>query len=523
MGANATSEGEQRLVPATRNAARPVSRRSIRWIGLLVGISAAVGVTCGPLTGTVAPGMAVARAGKAPGTKITKHPRDAVVTSAQGARSRQLAVSMGVSVGLGGGKDLDVLHLGDPGWDNYVSGYLNQMHVSWVHMNVPWCALEPRAGVFNRLVYKAVKSRVDRAAASGKHAFVTVIEHAPVFARRAAMLRDRTGRRLDSSYTGCDKPRVYPGGEPAPKLTKGALRNYARTVGKFKNCLRGAYCSGPDNRSQVLIESGAETNWHGGWQTGVCARGSGYGGVAWYDSRGKDCGRPGVRRMDSGAISHIQVKDARFFGAMANRAARRLHGSLAFGDDVILGAPLFRGNGTGWGRGSVAGAVYLAQAVSSGGPRHWDVAALHVTVCDDGVTVSWNDCAGSMNDHLDEIRSTLRAASINVPIWITGAIPCSEGDTKRVNGQIVYRCTAHAQARDVQGIIHGLRSHACSGSSRPVTLINWFRIVDPDNGGQFSGIGFMRNRSSAPYVPPYIKKAPYRAMAAHSNLSCTGG
>jgi hypothetical protein len=154
------------------------------------------------------------------------------------------------------------------------------------------------------------------------------------------------------------------------------------------------------------------------------------------------------------------------------------------------------------------------------GARFWDVAALHVTVCDNGVSVTWSGCPGSMKQHLAEIRSTLRAARINVPVWITGAIPCSEGDRKRANGHTIYRCTAREQARDVRTIIHGLRFHACSDLFRPVTLINWFRVVDPDNGKQFSGIGFMRNRSSAPYVPPYLRKPAYRAMAASSNLSC---
>ena len=417
---------------------------------------------------------------------------------------------MGVSTGWGATPDGDVLHLADSGWDDYVAGYLTQMHVSWVHMNVPWCLLEPKAGAYSQSTYQAVKSRIDNAVASGKHAFVTVIMDAPVFARSGAMQRDRTGKRLRGSYAGCARPGVYPSGEAAPKLTKAALHNYANTVGKFDDCLRGASCPGPDNRSQVMIESGAEANWHNGWQNGICGTHSGHGGVPWYASPGNDCGQPGARQMSSGEIGNIQPKDARFFGNMANWAGRSLHDSLAFGHDTILGAPLFRRNGVGWGTGSVAGDAYLAQAVRGGSTRFWDEVGLHVTVCDNGVSVSWNGCQGSMKQHLDEARSTLRAARINVPIWITGALPCSQGD----------RCTASDQARDVQAILHGLRFHACSDLFRPVLHINWFRIVDPDNGGQFSGIGFMRNRSSAPYVPPYIKKAPYRAMAADSNLSC---
>jgi hypothetical protein len=431
--------------------------------------------------------------------------------SASSAESqRSVAVSMGVSTGWGATPDGDVLHLADSGWDDYVAGYLTEMNVSWVHMNVPWCLLEPKAGVYSQPTYQAVKSRIDNAVASGKHAFITVIMDAPVFARSAAMQRDRTGKRLRGSYAGCARPSVYPSGEAAPKLTRAALRNYANTVGKFDDCLRGASCPGPDNRSQVMIESGAEANWHNGWQNGICGRHSGYGGVRWYASPGNDCGQPGARQMSSGEIGRIQPTDARFFGDMANWAGRSLHDSLAFGHDTILGAPLFRRNGIGWGTGSVAGDAYLAQAVRGGGTRFWDVAALHVTVCDNGVSVTWNGCQGSMKQHLDELRSVLRAARINVPIWITGALPCSQGD----------RCTAKDQARDVQAIIHGLRFHACSDLYRPVMHINWFRVVDPDNGGQFSGIGFMRNRSSAPYVPPYIEKAPYRAMAADSNLSC---
>jgi hypothetical protein len=432
----------------------------------------------------------------------------ASASSAQSQRS--LAVSMGVSTGWGATPDGDVLHLADSGWDDYVAGYLTQMHVSWVHMNVPWCLLEPKAGVYSQSTYRAVKRRIDNAVASGKHAFVTVIMDAPVFARSAAMQRDRTGKPLGGSYAGCGRPSVYPSGEAAPKLTKAALHNYATTVGRFDDCLRGASCPGPDNRSQVMIESGAEANWHNGWQNGICGSHSGHGGVPWYASPGNDCGQPGARQMSSGAIGRIQPKDARFFGDMANWAGRSLHDSLAFGHDTILGAPLFRRNGVGWGTGSVAGDAYLAQAVRGGSTRFWDEVGLHVTVCDNGVSVSWNGCQGSMKQHLDEVRSTLRAAQINVPIWITGALPCSQGD----------RCTASDQARDVQAILHGLRFHACSDLFRPVLHINWFRIVDPDNGGQFSGIGFMRNRSSAPYVPPYIKKAPYRAMAADSNLSC---
>jgi len=359
---------------------------------------------------------------------------------------------------------------------------------------------------------------------------VTVILDAPVFARSAAMQRDRNGNSIRRSYAGCGRPGVYPGGEAAPKLSTATLRSYADTVGRFADCLRGTYCTGPDNRSQVMIESGAEANWHNGWQNGICGMHSSYSGVPWYSSPGDDCGQPGAQQMGSGEIGRIQPADARFFGELANWAGRRLNGSLAFGHDTILGAPLFRRNGVGWGTGSVAGDAYLAQAVRGGtaadawaGPstqRFWDVAGLHVTVCDDGVSVTWNGCAGSMKQHLDEMRATLRAAQINVPIWITGALPCSQGDRKRANGRTAYVCTAKEQARDVRDILHGLRFHACSDLFRPVMHINWFRIVDPDNGKQFSGIGFMRNRSSAPYVPPYIKKAPYRAMAADSNLSC---
>ena len=480
-------------------------RSSIRWAAA---IAAALAVTCGVLATAAAPGQ-----GRA------KH--------------RHLAISMGVTAGLRGNPARDVLHLGDSGWENYVAGYLDEMHVSWVHINVPWCALEPKAGVYDASTYQAIKSRVDKAAASGKHVFVTVITSAPVFARRAAMQRDLTGKRLGSSYTGCDRPSVYPHGRPAPKLTKRVLDNYARTIEKFNDCFGGTYCSGPDSRSRVLIESGAEGNWNFSWQKGTCARHSGYVGVPWYDSPGKDCGQPGRRQMDSGAISRIQRKDARFFGDMANRAAYKLHDSLAFGDDVILGATLFRRNGKGWGGGSVAGKAYLAQSLRGGtahdpwsrpgSHRYWDVAALHVGPCDDGVSVSWNDCAGSVKDHLDQMRSTLRAAHVDVPIWITGALPCSEGAKKRVNGEVVYKCTARTQARDVQTLLDGLRAHACSDSARPVKLINWFRIVDPANGRQLSGIGFMRNREGAPYIPPYVKKAPYYTMAANSNLSCSRG
>ena len=452
-------------------------------------------------------------------------------SSASDAGERQrLAVSMGVSLGWGAGSHKDFLHLGDSGWHDYVDHYLSQMHVGWVHLNVPWCDLEPSAGVYSHSVYQAVKSRIDAAVASGKHAFVTVIMDAPVFARGAAMQRDRTGRRLVPAYSGCGRPSVYPGGEAAPKLTKEALRNYADTVGKFNACFRGRYCSGPDVRSRVRIESGAEENWHAGWQSGICAKHSGYGGVPWYASPGNDCGQPGIRQMVGGGIGHIQPKDARFFGDLANRAARRLDGSLAYGDDVILGGPLFRRNGAGWGTGSVAGNVYLAQALRGGtagdpwsrtsSTRFWDTAGLHVTVCDGGVRVAWSGCPGSVKQHLEQMRSTLRAAHINVPIWVTGATPCSQGGTERANGRTVYKCTARAEATDVQTILDGLRSHLCSASARPVTFINWFRVVDPDNGQQFSRIGFMRNRSSAPYVPPYVKKAPYRAMAASSNLSC---
>ncbi len=154
------------------------------------------------------------------------------------------------------------------------------------------------------------------------------------------------------------------------------------------------------------------------------------------------------------------------------------------------------------------------------GTRYWDAAAFHVTVCDNGVSVSWNRCRGSVEQHVDEVRSTLRAARINIPIWITGAIPCSEGNEKRSNGHTDYKCTARAQATDVRAILRGLQFHACADVYRPVMHIDWFRVVDPDNGKQFSGIGFMRSRSGAPYVPPYVKKAPYRAMAASSNLSC---
>ncbi len=503
------AQGETRTIctGSRGETARRASQRPVRWLA-----SIAVALT---VSGALLAAATAGATSSSPVGTATEH--------------RDLTISMGVSLGFGSGNNKDILHLGDSGWDNYVDGYLNQMHVSWVHLNVPWCRLEPKAGVYDRSIYEAIKSRVDRAAASGKHAFITVITHAPVFARRAAMQRDQTGKRFSSSYAGCDHPRIYPGGEPAPKRTTRALRNYAKAVGQFDDCLRGAYCSGPDVRSRVLIEAGAEANWHGGWQTGICTRNSGYEGVPWYESPGKDCGRAGVREMDSGAISHIQRKDARFFGDMANRAAYKLDGSLAFGDDVILGAPLFLRNGKGWGTGSVGGSFYLRQAVrggSAGDPwsgslkrRYWDVAALHVTVCDDGVKVTWNSCPGSMKEHLDEIRSTLRAAKIRVPIWISGALPCSEGASERRHGKLV-KCTAESQARDVQTIIRGLRFHACADPVRPVTFLNWFRIVDPDNGKQFSGIGFMRNRASDPFVPPYVRKPPYNAMAASSHLSC---
>jgi hypothetical protein len=500
--------------------------RSRAVITLIVAGLVALGLMPESLVGAGSAGGHAIRSGHSPESTRDGN-RGASASGA--AERRHLAVSMGVSLGWGAGSHKDFLHLGDSGWDSYVNGYLSQMHVSWVHLNVPWCDLEPKAGVYAHSVYQAVKSRIDTAAASGKHAFVTVIMDAPVFARRAAMQRDWTGNRLDPAYSGCGRPGVYPGGEAAPKLTKEALRNYADTVGKFNDCFRGRYCSGPDVRSRVLIESGAEENWHAGWQSGICARHSGYGGVPWYATPGNDCGQPGARQMLGGGIGHIETKDARFFGDLANQAARRLHGSLAYRDDVILGGPLFRRNGAGWGTGSVAGSVYLAQALRGGAAgdpwwrpsssRFWDAAGLHVTVCDSGVRVAWSGCPGSVKQHVEQIRSTLRAAHINVPIWITGATPCSQGGRKPANGH-TYKCTAREQARDVQTIVHGLRFHACSDSARPVTLINWFRVVDPDNGQQFSRIGFMSNRSSAPYVPPYIKKAPYRAMAANSNLSC---
>jgi len=441
-----------------------------------------------------------------------------------------LAIAMGVSLGWGADPVGDVLHLADSGWKNYVAGYLRRMHVSWAHINLPWCELEPKAGVYDRSVFREFKSRVDKVASSGDRAFVTVIMDAPVFLRRDAMQRDQDGKPLPPSFTGCRHPPVYPAGEAAPKRTKFSLRNYAKTMGKLKECLRGTFCQGPDNRSKVMIESGAEANWHAGWQTGICARNSDYSDVPWYDSPGKDCGQPGRLDMGGGEISHIEPSDARFFGDLSNWAARKLNGSLASGQDTILGSPLFRRNGVGWGTGSVSGDAYLHQEVRGGnagdhwarplGKRYWDAAGLHVTVCDSGVTVQWSGCPGSMGQHVDEVRSTLRDAHINAPVWITGAVPCSEGDKQRVKGQTVFTCTAKAQAEEVSSVIRKLRFHACADRFAPVTHINWFRVVDPDNGKQFSGIGFMRNRKNAPYIPPYLKKPVFKTMAATSNFSC---
>ena len=58
-------------------------------------------------------------------------------------------------------------------------------------------------------------------------------------------------------------------------------------------------------------------------------------------------------------------------------------GSLAYGDDVILGGPLFRRNGAGWGTGSVAGGVYLAQALRGGaaGDPWWRPSSFATSWC----------------------------------------------------------------------------------------------------------------------------------------------
>src|SRR5919201_4907251 len=143
----------RRADPAVEN--RPAgSHRGWAVITLIVAGLVALGLTPTSLVGAGSASGGRNPSGHAPATARGRNR----VSSASDAEERQhLAVSMGVSLGWGAGSHKDFLHLGDSGWDDYVHRYLSQMHVSWVHLNVPWCDLEPKAGVYAHSVYQAVK------------------------------------------------------------------------------------------------------------------------------------------------------------------------------------------------------------------------------------------------------------------------------------------------------------------------------------------------------------------------------
>jgi len=401
----------------------------------------------------------------------------------------------------------DALHLDDSGFAT-VTKYLDHLHSDHVHMRVPWCRMEPKAGVYESSTFTRVQAWTKAAIAGGQDILISIDTHAPYFARRDALQRDDGGNYFNS--VGCGKPQTgsYPDGDPAPEYSTEAYEHFGASVGALLACLRGdkgnvAGCTpGTNLLSHVMLEVGDETNWGANWQTGQCESGK-----RWYETgiwnQDKSC------KNGNGDIGRIDPTDADLFGEIANYTAQIAHASYGF-DRVSLGG-VFMHSGD-WGTNHPDGTKYISRIYDrvehpdlwKHVPGHaWDKVALHFGGgCGDPHTTPWNGCSGSMKERIDDVRAMLRDKENDggKAIWITGLLDDGSGGEQ-------------AQSDRLTQIWKGITSSYCGVASHPITMVKFARLPDPNSTSDLSHIGFLKTNDAANTDPKsWTPKQDYKDM-----------